>query len=72
MKEELNLISSKMLDEISNVKNIKELNELKVTYQGKKGIITELLSRMKDLPNEEKKTFGMSVNEVRNSFNINY
>ena len=72
MKEELNLISSKMLDEISNVKNIKELNELKVTYQGKKGIITELLSRMKDLPNEEKKTFGMSVNEVRNRFNINY
>ncbi len=72
MKEELNLISSKMLEEIKNANNIKELNELKVAYQGKKGIITELLSRMKDLSNEEKKSFGMSVNEVRNTFNTNY
>ena len=35
MKEELKIINSKMLDEIKNVNNIKELNELKVAYQGK-------------------------------------
>ena len=72
MKEELKIINSKMLDEIKNITNIKELNELKVAYQGKKGIITELLSKMKELPNEEKKEYGMQVNELRNNFNIIY
>ena len=72
MKEELKIINSKMLDEIKNVNNIKELNELKVAYQGKKGIITELLSKMKELPNEEKKEYGMQVNELRNNFNTIY
>ena len=72
MKEELKIINSKMLDEIKNINNIKELNELKVAYQGKKGIITELLSKMKELPNEEKKEYGMQVNELRNNFNTIY
>lgn len=72
MKEELKIINFKMLDEIKNVNNIKELNELKVAYQGKKGIITELLSKMKELPNEEKKEYGMQVNELRNNFNTIY
>ena len=72
MKEELKIINSKMLDEIKNINNIKELNELKVAYQGKKGIITELLSKMKELPNEEKKEYGMQVNELRNNFNTMY
>ncbi len=44
--------------------------ELKVKYLGKKGIITELNSKIKDIPNEEKKEFGMKVNEVKNIFNM--
>ncbi len=55
-------------DAIKEVKNLQELNELKVTYLGKKGIITDLNSKIKELPNEEKKEYGMKVNEVRNYF----
>ena len=40
----LNEIKTKMLEELNKAENIKELNDLKVSYQGKKGIITELLS----------------------------
>ena len=47
----------------------KELNDLKVKYLGKKGIITELNSEIRNVPNEEKKEFGMLVNELRNTFN---
>ena len=62
-----------LLDEdIKNISNISELNDLKVKYLGKKGLITELNQRIKDVPNEEKKDFGMCVNEVRNSFNDFY
>ena len=55
-------------DAIKEVKNLQELNELKVTYLGKKGIITNLNSKIRELPNEEKKEYGMKVNEIRNYF----
>ena len=55
-------------DAMNGIGNLQALNELKVTYLGKKGIITELNSKIKDLPNEEKKNFGQKVNEVRKFF----
>lgn len=55
-----------------NVDNMKKLNELKVEYLGKKGKITELNSVIKTLPNDEKKSFGMKVNEVKVLFNSKY
>ena len=48
--------------------NMKELNDLKVKYLGKKGLITELNSEIKNVSNEEKKEFGMKVNELRKEF----
>lgn len=56
----------------NDVKNMQELNNLKVEYMGKKGKITELNACIKELPNEEKKEFGMRVNELRELFNNNY
>ena len=44
----------------------KTLNDLRVKYLGKQGLITELSKMMKDVPNDQKKEFGMLVNEVRN------
>ena len=55
-----------------NVDNMKKLNELKVEYLGQKGKITELNSVIKTLPNDEKKSFGMKVNEVKVLFNSKY
>ena len=52
--------------------NLEKLNELKVEYLGKKGLITELNSCIKDLPNEEKREFGKNVNELKNLFNSKY
>ena len=72
MQEELNEIKLKMIDNLNNVKTIKELNDLKVLYQGKKGIITEMLSKMKELDVNERKNFGLLVNDVRNAFNEKY
>ena len=58
--------------ELKNIKNINILKEVKVKYLGKKGIITELNSKIKDIPKEEKKEYGMKVNEVRTLFNNLY
>ena len=62
------IINTKM----SNVNNMQELNDLKVEFLGKKGIITEANSAIRNIPNEEKKEYGMKVNEVRNLFNTLY
>lgn len=50
-----------------NITNLNELSDFKVKYLGKKGLITELNSEIKNIPNGEKKEFGMLVNELRTS-----
>ena len=62
------IINTKM----SNVNNMQELNDLKIEFLGKKGIITEANSAIRNIPNEEKKEYGMKVNDVRNLFNTLY
>ena len=56
----------------SLVFDLKSLNDLKVKYLGKKGLISELNSEIKNIPNEEKKEFGQKVNELRILFNNFY
>ena len=63
----------KALDkDLVEITDMNMLNDLKVKYLGKKGIITELNSEIRNVPNEEKKEFGMKVNEVKNSFNTEF
>ena len=57
---------------MNNVTSLNELNELKNKYLSKTGLITVLNSEIKNVPNEEKKEYGMKVNEVRNLFNEFY
>lgn len=65
MKEEIKKLFAESLD-------LNKLNDLKVSYLGKSGKITELSKMMKDIPNEEKKEFGMLLNDLRNEFNELY
>lgn len=62
IKEELN-------SDIVKCNEIKDIQDIKVKYLGKKGLVTELTCNMKDLSVEEKKTVGMVVNEIRNYVN---
>ena len=55
--------------EINEVTTWNELNEIKVKYMGKKGIIPELNTKIKDIPVEEKKSYGEKMNELKNGFN---
>jgi len=72
MKEKVELLKNELLEKLSNVSSIKELETLKAEYMGKTGIITTLQSGIKDVPNEEKKEYGMNVNVLRTAFNENY
>ena len=65
IKEVKDLIKKDLVD----TDDLKVLDDLRVKYLGKKGLITELNGEIKNVPNEEKKEFGMLVNELRNTFN---
>ena len=65
-------IKKDIQQDLENVQDIKTLNDLKIKYIGKKGIITELYSKMKEIPNEEKKEYGKKINELKNMFNDKY
>lgn len=71
-RERINIIKEEIKFKINEVRNMNELNDIKVEYLGKKGLITELSSSIKDIPNENKKEYGMLVNEVRTLFNELY
>ncbi|MGN1268718.1 MAG: phenylalanine--tRNA ligase subunit alpha [Candidatus Aphodocola sp.] len=66
MIEKVNDIKNSYSKEASSVTDVKSLNDLRVKYLGKQGMVTELSKMMKDVPNDQKKEFGMLVNEVRN------
>ena len=55
MVEKINQIEKETLDELSKVKSLDALEEIRVKVMGKKGSMTEILKSMKDLSVEEKK-----------------
>ncbi len=66
--EKIEEIKKLLEEEKDTICDLKQLNELKVKYLGKKGLITELNSQIKEVPKEERKEFGSRVNEVRCDF----
>lgn len=66
MKDKVNVIKKEYEEKKSSITSIKTLNDVRIEYLGKQGKITELSKMMKDVPNDQKKEFGMLVNEVRN------
>lgn len=67
MKEKIEALCKEIEEKVKSVSSVKELNDLKVEYMGKKGIITELQSGIKDAA--DKKEYGILVNQVRTTFN---
>lgn len=65
-------IKNQIEEDKKNIINLNDLNDLKVKYLGKKGLISELNQSIKDIPNEEKKEYGQLVNSLRELFNDFY
>lgn len=65
MKEKLNQIQAKALEELSKVENLEALDQIRIQYLGKKGELTQVLRGMKDLTKEERPVVGEIANVVR-------
>ena len=71
-KEEIKKVLDNIVNDLSDIDNLNDLNEIKNKYMSKKGIITELSSNIKNISNEDKKEYGLLINELRNTFNTKY
>ena len=54
--------------ELADCQTTAQLQDLKVKYMGKSGVLTALLKGIKDLSPAERPIFGAKVNELRNLF----
>ncbi len=68
MNEKVTNIKKELDVDLENIKSTNDINELKVKYMGKKGLITELTSNMAELSIDEKKEVGRLSNELKNEF----
>ena len=66
--EEIN----KEILKIDDINDIRNLNDLKVRMVGKKGLITSLYSKMRELSDDDKKAFGKEINDLKVVFSSKF
>ena len=66
MEQELNSLRETALKELSEIAAKEALNDLKVKYLGKKGLLTGMLRGLGALSPEERPRVGQVVNDIRN------
>ena len=65
MKEQLQSIADEALSMLEKVQDMKSLEEIRVTFLGKKGKLTAILKGMGALSKEERPIVGQMANDVR-------
>ncbi|MDF4220397.1 MULTISPECIES: phenylalanine--tRNA ligase subunit alpha [Maribacter] len=61
IKEEISTVASFTAD------NMEAVETFRIKYLGKKGILNEFFAAFKNIPNDQKKEFGQTINELKNA-----
>lgn len=67
MRDQLEAIQKEALEKVTQAADLKELQEIRVSYLGKKGSITKVLKGMGKLSSEERPIIGQIANTVRDA-----
>jgi phenylalanyl-tRNA synthetase alpha chain len=51
--------------EAFSTQSLKELEEFRIKFLGKKGLLNDLFASFKEVPNEQKKDFGQAINKLK-------
>jgi phenylalanyl-tRNA synthetase alpha chain len=62
---DINEIRQQVFLEIENASDIKQLEDTRIKYLGRKGVLSEILTRIGELPPEQKPVLGRVVNELK-------
>ena len=63
-------IKEEYLSEIEKANSLDEVNEIKNKYLSKKGKVSELMGKMKDIVAEKKASYGQAVNTLKTIANV--
>lgn len=72
MLERIKELEKQFNSELTDVKDLKSLEELRIKFLGRKGSITALFDEFKTLPKEEKPKYGKVLNQLKNSTQQNF
>jgi phenylalanyl-tRNA synthetase alpha chain len=65
MKEQLLELEKKALEELAGVNGPSELEKFRITYLGKKGLLTSLMKKLVELPADERPEVGKLANLIK-------
>ncbi len=65
MKEAIAKLREQFELDAAKAENSADVEALRIAYLGKKGSVTELLGRLRDVPNEQKKEVAQGINELK-------
>jgi phenylalanyl-tRNA synthetase alpha chain len=51
--------------DIEKCQNLKQLEEIKIKYLGRNGLVNKMLSKIKEIPSQQKKEYGQKVNLLK-------
>ena len=67
MTIDIDSLLSQAIAEVTNAANPNDLDQVRIQYLGKKGTLTEQLKALKDVPPEQRKAVGQSINKAKQS-----
>jgi phenylalanyl-tRNA synthetase alpha chain len=65
MQEEILNLKNQALSQILSAKDATELEQIRIDYFGRSGKLTELMKKIREVPEEERKQIGQTINEVK-------
>lgn len=67
MREEIINLRNQAVAQVSSAENAAELEEIRASYLGRNGKFTLLVKKIKDVPQESRKEFGITLNESKST-----
>ena len=65
MQEKIQNIKNEAIAQILEAGNLEEIENIRISYLGRQGKLTKLISEIGKLDKSEKKQVGMLINEVK-------
>lgn len=65
MQKSLQAIQHQFTDEVSHIKSSADLENVKIKFLGKKGLITDLMRQLKDVSAEDRPSVGKQINDLK-------
>jgi len=67
MLKQVQVVKEQFESRVKEVANLNDLEKLRVEFLGKKGLVTNLMPLLKEVPNEQKREMGQAINALKNA-----